>query len=259
MTQDQAPKDAAKKPKVKVLGREDKPLPKRFYQEVGLGATVGGFAILLDGRPVRTPAKSAFVVPREALAAAVAEEWAGQVETINPHAMPLTRLCNTAIDRVRGRETEILDELTAYAGSDLVCYRADHPASLVSAQKAAWDPVLTWAETQLGVRLVTITGLMPVAQPPESLAHVRAALVPFDPFALCALHNMTTLTGSLLLPLGLARGPFDLDFVWAAAHIDDDHQIAAWGQDDEAAGRRAGRWLETQAAARLLQLVVTRS
>ena len=183
--------------RAKVPGREDKPLPRRFYKEVGLGVTSGGFAILLDGRPVKTPSKGDLgkgdlVLPTEALARAVAEEWASQAKHIQPTTMPLTKLCNTAIDRVRGRETEIADEIVAYAGSDLVCYRADGPRGLVMSQAAAWDPVLAWAETELGARFAPVVGLIHQLQPADSLERIRRALAAFDAFALCALHNMTT-------------------------------------------------------------------
>ena len=248
------------KPAIKVLGRDDKkPLPKRFYRDVGLGATIsaeggGGFAILLDGRPVKTPAKGDLVLPREALATAVAEEWAAQITHIDPATMPLTKLCNTAIDRVRGREDEIAGEITQYAGSDLVCYRAERPPKLVAMQAAAWDPVLAWARQELNANFTLAYGLMPVPQPAESLARVRDALDAFDCFALCALHNMTTLTGSALMALAHARGFGDLEATWAAAHADEDFQIEAWGTDAEAEARRVHRWRAMQAAGRLLAL-----
>ena len=236
-------------------GREaERPLPKRFYKDVGLGATLGGFAILLDGRPVKTPSKNGLLLTREALAAAVATEWASQVETIDPAAMPLTKLCNTAIDRVRGREREIADEIAAYAGSDLVCYRAAQPRTLVEAQSAAWDPVLVWAAAELGAPFEPVVGMVHAAQPAASLARVRAALDADDPFALCALHNMTTLTGSCLLALMHAHERLDLEAAWTAAHVDEDFQIAAWGTDDEATARRAFRRREMQAAGDLLRL-----
>lgn len=238
--------------KPKVLGREERTLPKRFYKDVGLGATLGGFAILLDGRPVKTPAKSELVLPRDGLATAVAEEWAGQGMHIDPGSMPLTKLCNTAIDRVRGREAEIADEITRYAGSDLVCYRAERPSRLVEQQSAAWDPILAWAKETLSATFVLARGLMPVTQPAESLTRVRAALEGFDCFGLCALHNMTTLTGSALMALAHARGARTLTEIWAAAHVDEEFQIEAWGSDAEAMARRAHRWGEMQSAGALL-------
>jgi chaperone required for assembly of F1-ATPase len=255
MTDETKPKSARK-----VLGRDDKkPLPKRFYKEVGLGATrsaEGGsaFAILLDGRPVKTPAKGELVLPSEALATAVAREWAAQVTHINPALMPLTKLCNTAIDRVRGREGIIADDIAAYAGSDLVCYRAESPPKLVAMQAAAWDPVLVWARHELSASFTLAQGLMPITQPAESAARVRVALAGFDCFALCALHNITTLTGSVLMALAHARGFRDLEVTWTAAHVDEDFQIEAWGVDAEAEARREHRWQDMQAAGALLVL-----
>ena len=257
MTDENKPKAA-----IKVLGRDDKkPLARRFYKEVGLGVTLdvasgggSGFAILLDGRPVKTPAKGELVLPRESLATAVAAEWAAQTVHIDPAAMPLTKLCNTAIDRVRGREGEIADEIAGYAGSDLVCYRAEHPPKLVAMQAAAWDPVLAWARQELHATFTLAHGLMPVTQPSESLAHVRAALDGFNCFALCALHNMTTLTGSALMALAHVRGFLDLEATWTAAHADEDFQIQAWGTDAEAEARRKHRWRDMQAAGDLLKM-----
>ena len=255
MTDENKPRQA-----VKVPGRDEKkPLPKRFYKEVGLGATLSaeggsGFAILLDGRPVKTPAKGQLVLPREALATAVAGEWAAQGTHIDPAAMPLTKLCNTAIDRVLGREGIIADDIASYAGSDLVCYRADSPPKLVARQAAAWDPVLTWARTELKAAFTLAQGVIPKAQPADSLARARAALDGFDCFALCALHNMTTLTGSALMALAHARGFRDLEATWTAAHVDEDFQIEAWGSDAEAEARREHRWRDMQAAGALLVL-----
>lgn len=243
MTDDGKPRTARK-----VLGREERPLPKRFYKEVGLGATWGGFAVLLDGRPVRTPAKNDLVLPRERLAVLAAEEWAEQGERIDPATMPLTKLCNTAIDRVRDREGEIAAEIAQYASSDLVCYRAERPPKLVELQAKAWNPVLDWAERELAAAFVVATGLMPVAQPSESVAKVREFLENYDCFALCALHNMTTLTGSALMTLAHAGGFRSLEETWAAAHVDEDFQIEAWGRDAEAEARRAFRWGEMRAA-----------
>ena len=242
-------------PKPRVPGRDaPAPLPKRFYKDVGLGATLGGFAILLDGRPVKTPSKNGLLLPREALADRVATEWASQGAHIDPKAMPLTKLCNTAIDRVQGREDEIAQEIAGYAGSDLVCYRAAQPRTLVAAQAAAWDPILAWARERLGAAFQPVTGLVHVAQPAQSLARVRSALDAHDAFAMCALHNITTLTGSALLALAHADGRLDLETAWSAAHVDEDYQVAAWGADEEAAARRAFRWREVQAAGDLLRL-----
>lgn len=238
----------------KVLGREIRPLPKRFYKDVGLGATLGGFAILLDGRPVKTPAKNDLILPTGGLAHAVAEEWAAQGAHIDPAAMLLTKLANTALDRVRGREGEIAQEIAGYAGSDLVCYRAEQPPKLVAAQETAWGPVLAWAAQRHGIVLAKTSGMMHVAQPADALTRVRGLLDAYDCFALCALHNITTLTGSAMMALAHAEGVRDAEATWAAAHVDEDFQIEQWGADGEAADRRAYRWREMAAAAALLAL-----
>jgi chaperone required for assembly of F1-ATPase len=211
--------------------------------------------VLLDGRPARTPRKRALDLPGRALAEAVAAEWAAQGERMDPVTMPLTRLVNSAIDGVRGREHEVAADIVRYAGSDLVCYRAGHPDGLVARQQAAWDPVLAWAAAELGVRLVFGEGLMPVAQPTRALEAVAATLGPLDAFRLTALHVMTTLTGSCLIALAHARGRLPLEEAWCAAHIDEDWQAEQWGIDHEAAARRAHRLVEMQAASRLLALL----
>jgi chaperone required for assembly of F1-ATPase len=204
---------------------------------------------------VRTPAKALLALPTRALAEAVAEEWSGQREHIDPATMPLTRLANSAIDGVRGREAEVRADIVRYAGSDLLCYRAFEPEELVRRQAELWDPVLAWAREAFGVRFAVAQGLMPRAQPPAATAAIAAALEGFDTFGLAALHVMTTLTGSALLALAQARGRLTAEQAWTAAHVDEDWQIGKWGEDEEAAARRQRRWWEMQAAGRMLALL----
>jgi chaperone required for assembly of F1-ATPase len=204
---------------------------------------------------VRTPAKAELAVPTRALAEAIAAEWEGQAERIDAATMPLTRLVNTAIDGVAARMSQVQADIAAFAMSDLVCYRADEPEPLVQRQRQHWDPVLAWAREALGARFEVATGLMPVAQPEQTRAAVAASLEGLDAFRLAALHVMTTLTGSALLALAHARGALTAEAAWAAAHVDEDFQISQWGEDTEAAARRARRWAEMQAASRLLALL----
>jgi chaperone required for assembly of F1-ATPase len=231
-------------------------LPKRYYKEAGIGGRDGAFEVLLDGKPVKTPAKRALALPRRALAEAAAAEWAAQGETIDPHTMPLTRLANVALDRVAGEIEGVAAEIAKYAGADLICYRASEPAGLVTAQGAAWDPVLFWARDRLGARFVCAEGVRHVGQSEEALGAVRAEIgrVP-PPFALAALASATALTGSVLLALALAHERLSADAAWAAAHVDEDWNIAQWGEDAEAAARRAARRVEFDAAARMLELL----
>lgn len=233
-----------------------RPLPRRFYKEVSVAPRDGGFAILLDGRPVRTPLKQLLLLPRAPLADAVAAEWQAQGEHIDPAVMPLTKLANTAIDRVAGPERQrIHDEIAGFAANDLLCYFADSPAELVRRQNAAWSPVLAWAAADLGARFVTATGVMHQPQPPEAIAAVRAGLARLGEHELCAAHNLATLTGSTLIALALALGgSLGADDAWAAAHVDEDWQIEHWGEDAEAMQRRVLRRAEFDATLSYLTL-----
>jgi chaperone required for assembly of F1-ATPase len=236
------------------------PLRKRFYTTVAVkeaaeAAGSGGFGLLLDGKVVRTPAKGVFRVPTRALAEVIAGEWDAQEERLNPATMPLTRLANSALDAVRGREADVRAEIVKYSASDLLCYRACEPARLVERQSELWDPVLAWCHEALDARFTVTSGLMPVAQPSSATAAVARQLEAFDAFGLAALHVMTTLMGSALLALAHARGRLAIEQAWAAAHVDEDWQISRWGEDAEAAARRERRWRDVQGASRLLALL----
>jgi chaperone required for assembly of F1-ATPase len=230
-------------------------LPKRFYRIASVGGAPPAVRVLLDGAPVRTPARGELAVPTTALAQALAAEWEAQGERVDPAAMPLTRLVNSALDGVMGREADVRAEIARYAASDLLCYRAEAPAELVQRQAEAWDPVLAWARAELDVHLVTGTGIVPVGQPRAAIATVEQALADLDALPLAAHHVMTALTGSAVLALAHARGWLTAEDAWGAAHIDEDWQISQWGADAEAQARRARRWTEMQAASRLLELL----
>jgi chaperone required for assembly of F1-ATPase len=230
-------------------------LPKRFYERASVGETADGlYALLLDGRGARTPGRRRIAVPSQRIAHALAREWQEQGETIDPSKMPTTRIVNSALDGVAAHIAETRAEIVNYAASDLLCYRADAPDVLVERQAGAYDRVLDWARDELGARFALSVGIVPVAQPAESLAKVRIALKAFDdPVALAALHVMTTLTGSALLALAVARGRLSADEAWRAAHVDEDFQIERWGEDHEARRRREARWLDMQAAAEIVK------
>jgi chaperone required for assembly of F1-ATPase len=235
--------------------RRETSLPKRFYKTVSVEDKEAGLALLLDGKPVRTPGKAPLVLPTRALAEAVAEEWRGQGDRIDPATMPLTKLANSAIDGVSGREQAVIDDIMAYAGSDLLCYRADAPRGLIEAQRNHWDPILAWAESALGAPLALAEGVVHVAQPQASLDRLKHKLLGRDKFGLAALHVLTALSGSALLALAVAEARATPEEAWQAAHVDEDWQIAQWGEDAEAAARRAARWRDFAAAARLLSLL----
>ena len=228
-------------------------LPKRFYKLATSEATERGHELRLDGRPARTPGRSPLAVRSVAIGQAIAAEWNAQVERIDPFSMPLTRTANSAIDGVAGRMDEVRADIAAFAGSDLLCYRADDPDGLVWRQREAWDPVLDRFATDHGARFTLQTGIMPVEQPDAALAAIRARLDRIDDaLTLAALHVATTLTGSALLALAVLDGWLGAEAAWAAAHVDEDWNIALWGRDDEAGARRAQRWRDMAAAALIL-------
>ena len=233
---------------------QQRPLPRRFYKDVTLGEAEDGFRILLDGRPVRTPARAIFAVPSRELGEAVADEWRRQEKEINPHLMPLTRLINVALDGVARDPEASAAEIVRYAGTDLICYRAEGPERLVARQGEMWDPVLDWLRQEHGARFVLSAGIVHVAQPEESLARIDA-LVPRDALRLTALVSLTSLLGSALLSLALFHGRVTPAEAWATAHVDEDWNIEQWGEDDLAASRRAARQVEMQAAADILRLL----
>jgi chaperone required for assembly of F1-ATPase len=226
----------------------------RFYKAVEVREADGRHALLLDGRGARTPGRNALAASGRALMLKVGEEWERQRETIDPADMPLTRLLNSAIDGVAHTMAETRADILSYAGSDLLCYRAEEPENLVARQAHAFDPVLRWAADLLGARFKLTNGMMHVAQPSEGLAAIGAELDAYDdPVALAALSVMTTLTGSALLALAVGRGFLSAEAAWQAAHVDEDFQAERWGADAEATARRKGRWREFEAAATALR------
>ena len=233
-------------------GKERRPLPRRFYKAVAVEQREEGFAILLDGKAARTPGKGLLLAKTRPLADAIAAEWAVQAGVIDPRTMPITRLMNSAIDHVGMRLADVRADIAKYAGSDLVCYRAEGPDALAARQRAAWDPVVAWAERRLGCRLVVTEGVMPVAQGRDVVASVEDALGDYGVAETAALHVMTTMLGSAILALAHAEGALAAQEAWSAAHIDEDWQIEQWGEDGEAAARRAYRKSEFDAASLVL-------
>ena len=228
------------------------PQRKRFYTAAGVVSAAAGFAVTLDGKPVRTPSRRALVAPTREIAEAIAAEWAAQTDIINPMTMPLTRLANSVIDAVADRVDAVADDIAKYFESDLVFYRAGRPEALVEREARHWDPVLFWAADSLKAHFILAEGIMHVRQPDQAVAAARAAL-PTEPWSIAALHVVTTLTGSALLALALMRGALNEDQVWTAAHVDEDWNSEQWGVDEEVAARRAARLIDFKAAARLLK------
>jgi chaperone required for assembly of F1-ATPase len=231
--------------------RIHRPLPKRFYKSVAVTDQLG---IALDGRNVKTPLKALLVLPNRALAEAVAAEWEAQIEVINPHAMPLTKLANTAIDRAAAEKSKITAEILEFAGSDMVCYRAENPEGLVLRQTAHWDPIIAWARSELKASFATVSTITHKRQSDEALQALETHIAALDQFSFVAIHNLTTLSGSALLATMIAAGKISVDAAWLAANVDEDWQIATWGKDTEAMIRREGRLSEFLACAKFLNL-----
>ena len=219
---------------------------KRFYKDVSVKKAGESFQILLDGKPVKTPAKAALVLPTMALAKAIAAEWQAQIEEIKTEAMPLTRLSNSSIDRTRLYKDIVIDEMVNYARHDLLCYRAEGPKDLIKAETAAWDPYIKWVGENLTLKFKVTTGIETVTQDPDSMARLKAMLSLLDEFKLTALHTATTLSGSAILALALWEGLNPADKIWTASQVDEIYQAEKWGEDAEATKMAKGKhdlWL----------------
>lgn len=208
--------------------------PKRFWQQAASAAVDGGFAILLDGRPVRTPAKNALVVPTETIASRIAAEWQAQEGRVDPTGMAWTRSANATVDKVATGRDGVIGLLADYAATDLLCYRAEAPEALVRRQGQAWDPMLDWAQHRFGARLAVTHGLMPVAQDPDALARLRAAMTPMSDFQLTGFHDLVTLSGSYVIALSAACRADSATALFDAARLDELWQAEQWGLDEEA-------------------------
>jgi chaperone required for assembly of F1-ATPase len=207
---------------------------KRFWTEVAVAPVAGGFAVTLDGKPVRTPGKVPLLLPTRALAQMVAAEWQAQEGLVRPATMPATRTANTALDTLPKHRAAIVADLSGYGATDLLCYRAGEPAGLCARQAAGWDPLLDWAALRYGARLRSQVGVMPVAQDEEALAALAAEVARQDDFQLAAFHDLVQLSGSLIIALAVAEGVRSPEEAWELSRIDETWQAEQWGKDDDA-------------------------
>lgn len=214
---------------------------RRFWTEVRVTEAEGGYAIRLDARPVRTPAKKPLVVPSRALAQEIAAEWAAQEGEIAPAEMPLTRAANAVIDKVTHQHDEVAALIAAYGDSDLICYRAKAPAGLVRRQSAAWDPLIDWAARVLGARLRPVTGVMHAPQDPEALAVLSRRVHAMDIYRLTAFHDLVGLSGSLIIGFAAAHDVQPAAALWKLSRVDETWQQEQWGVDEEARRQAAAK------------------
>ncbi|MEZ5933956.1 MAG: ATP12 family protein [Alphaproteobacteria bacterium] len=240
---------------------------KRFYKTTGVDAADGGFRVLLDGRPMKTPAKRALLLPVEDLAQAVAEEWEAQSEEIQPDLMPITRLATTANDRMPGLRDAAIDDVANYAATDLVCYRAPGPDLLVRRQHDAWQPALDWMARRFDIAFEVTTALVPMSQPEATLERVRSVIEAIDDWPLVGIHGATTSLGSVVLALALWHGQLgqggsgddgsetdDLgaDAAAESSLVDALFEIEQWGEERDAAKRHETVRRDVRGAARYL-------
>jgi len=229
--------------------------PKRFYKVVATTKTDAGWNVTLDGKVLRSPAKKDFHLPTAALAAAIATEWDAQTEHVRPLAMPLMQLAATTIDRVTHDRGRIVAELVGYAGTDLICYRASEPPSLVEREAQAWDPLLAWLRRRYDVSLVTTSGIVAVAQPLATMEALSKVIDGHDDFALAALATLIQTAGSVVIGLAVAEGEITAEQGAHAAQLDELYQTERWGEDQEAVERRVAQLAEMVAARRFLDLL----
>lgn len=228
---------------------------RRPYREVAVARLPEGHGVRLDDRALLSPAGRALVLPTAALAEAIAEEWRAQGDRISPPTMPLMQFATTAVDKVAAAPVDTVAAIAAYAETDLLCYRAEAPAALVERQQRLWQPILDWAALHLDASFAVVTGIQPRPQPPAVLAAVRGAIARLDPFRLAALASLTGATGSVVLALAIAAGRIDAETAFALSQLDESFQIERWGEDAEAARRRASLRLDILMAARFLALL----
>lgn len=229
----------------------------RAYREVRVASADAGWRIMLDARELQTPARMPLLLQKRELAAAIAEEWQAQTDKVAPHTMPLMRLAATAIDRVAPQRQKTIDDIAGYAETDLVCYRAERPEDLVARQSAIWQPLVDWATLRFDAPLLVVAGVIPKRQSFAVAAAMRAAVSGMDEFWLSALHEATTLCGSIVIGLALAERRLDAEGAWRASQLDEIYQIEKWGEDAEAARRRSSIRSDLDAACRFMDLLRT--
>lgn len=227
-------------------------LPKRFYKDVEVARSEEGYFVTLDGKQTRTPSKALVAVPSEALAHRMCAEWDAQGEEIDPDLMPHVKLINSAIEGGEAARAALIDEVIRFCGNDLLLYRADSPRELVARQEEVWDAVLVSLARHLSISFQPTVGILHKEQSPETLGRLKNTLSNIDFISATALVSITGITGSGLLAIALREELHDVEAVWTAAHVDEDYQIANWGEDFEASERRKRRRIEFDAAVNVI-------
>ena len=230
-------------------------LQKRFWKDVSVRPEAAGYGIYLDDKQLKTPLKSSLLAPTMAVANGIAAEWSAVEEKIDPSAMHLTRCANATLDNVVIKQADVAGMLAEYGATDLLCYRADAPKELVARQAEAWDPLLDWVSQKYDATLIATTGIMHVAQPVEGQDRMHAVVAAYDPWRLTALHDLVTISGSLVLGLAAATKHLSAEVVWPISRIDETWQEEQWGIDEDANAAAEIKRSDFLKAAKLMDLL----
>ena len=228
---------------------------KKFYQHASIESERDGYAVLLDGKAVKTPAGLPLCVESKPLAEKLAEEWIEQSETIKPNTMPMTALSCTMLDRVIPNLPAIKSNLMAFVETDMLCYRAEEPEDLTQRQFIAWQPLIDWAANTYDAPLVVTNGILPVPQPQKSIDTLAGVMDNLNHGEITALSTVTPLAGSLVVGLALLAGRLDVDQAIAVIQLDEDYQNEKWGSVDEAQERQQNIRREIQSSAVFIELL----
>lgn len=210
------------------------PVKKRFWKEVFVSELEGGFGVALDDKPIKTPAKNILLVPTYELATFVADEWINVGEEINPQTLRFTKLCNASIDSMPDKFEAVVEMLSDYADTDLLCHKSESPEGLVLRQTRIWDPVLTWVEQKHGLKFNQTVGILPVAQPPETREVLKSWLNSLNKFEMMACHDLTVMSGSIIVAKAVCDNYLSASEAWEVSRVDEDWQTEQWGVDEEA-------------------------
>jgi chaperone required for assembly of F1-ATPase len=228
---------------------------RRFWAAADIVEAEGGWAVTLDGRKVKTPARAELVVPTQALASAISSEWDECSEQVDPRSMPLTGLANAAIDRIAPDRENYAAGIASYGETDLVCYRAEGPEALVERQLESWEALIQWARRRYDVDFRCQTGIMHVLQPKDTVRKLAHAVAALDRFRLAGLSPLVTIGGSLVAGLAVLERMLPAEDAWEAVSLDDRWQLEQWGDDPEARAALGARRRDFLAAARFLELL----
>lgn len=229
---------------------------RRSYSKVGVGENGDSFAVTLDGAGAKTSGGALLLLPTRPLAEAVAEEWRGQRERLDPATMMLTRLAYAAIDQVGPARGQAIGHALAFGRSDVLCYRVERPEALAERQRQTWNPLLEWARAEFGLRLIVDEGIASTQQPADALLRMQELTAGMDDFRLAAFDAAATGTCSFVLALALVKRHLGAEHAFAAAQLEELFQAETWGRDTEAEAWRTRLRAELGAVERFIAALV---